>query len=232
MSSTLVCTAVGFAAGLLLRVPVERLVAGMSGVTVVGVAVGRPAWPRVPVAPVLGVLTGAVSGLLAWRLGPGLDLLAFLLVAVAGVVLALVDIRTLRLPDSVVGSLLLAGLTLLGMEALALDDFEAYARALLGSLVLAAYHFAVAVCRRGSLGLGDVKLAAVLGLHLSWLGWHVLIAGALLSFACAGAAAVVLLATRRARLDTALPFGPWILVGALGGVLCGEQLVGAYAVGW
>ncbi|MGW0662639.1 prepilin peptidase [Streptodolium elevatio] len=232
MSSTLVCAAVGFAAGLVLRVPVERLVAGMSGVTVgVGVRLGRPAWPRVPVAPVLGVVTGGVFGLLAWRLGPGLDLLAFLLVAAAGVVLALVDIHTLRLPDSVIGVLLLAGLTLLGMEALALDDFDAYARALLGSLVLSTYHFGVAVCRRGSLGLGDVKLAAVLGLHLSWLGWHVLIAGALLSFACAGAAAVLLLATRRARLDTALPFGPHILVGALGGVLCGEQLVGAYA-GW
>lgn len=229
------CAAVGFAAGLVLRVPVERLVVGMSGVTVgvtVGVGVGRPAWPRVPLAPVLGVITGGVFGLLAWRLGPGLDLLAFLLVAAAGVVLALVDIRTLRLPDSVVGVLLLAGLTLLGMEALALDDFEAYARALVGSLVLAAYHFAVAVCRKGSLGLGDVKLAAVLGLHLSWLGWHVLIAGALLSFACAGAAAAFLLATRRARLDTAFPFGPYILGGALGGVLCGEQLVGAYAAGW
>lgn len=227
-SSTLLCAAVGFAAGMALRVPAERLVAGMSGVRVgVGRPVG-PVRPVVPVAPILGVVTGGVFGLLAWRLGPGLDLLAFLLVAAAGVVLAVVDIRTLRLPDSVVGAVLLAGLTLLGMEALALDDFQAYARALLGSLVLAAYHFALAVCRKGSLGLGDVKLAAVLGLHLSWLGWHVLIAGAFLSFACAGAAAIFLLATRRARLDTALPFGPWILVGALGGVLYGEQLMGAY----
>ncbi|MCF2529060.1 prepilin peptidase [Yinghuangia soli] len=247
ISATLVCAVVGFAAGLVLRVPIDRLVTTASGRAAATWQPERPATaegpapvPRPPVVlavpgspgmAALGALTGGVFALLAWRLGPGLDLLAFLLLAAAGVVLAMVDLRTLRLPDSVIGVLLLAGLTLLGIEALALDDFEAYARALLGAFVLAAYHFALAVFRRGSLGLGDVKLAAVLGLHLSWLGWDVLAAGAFLSFAGAASAAIVLLATRRAQWDTALPFGPWMLVGALGAVLCGEQLVAAY-VGW
>lgn len=216
-SSTLTCAAVGFAAGLLLRAPVERLVAATGGAAARG--------PQKPLSP---LLTGGVFALLAWRLGPGLDLMAFLVLAAAGVVLALVDQRTLRLPDPVVGALLLSGLSLLGIEALALDDPEAYARAVLGALVLAGYHCALAVFRRGGLGWGDVKLAGVLGLHLSWLGWDVLIVGAVLSFAGAGIAAAFILATRRARPETALPFGPWILTGSLAGVLCGEQLAAAY----
>ncbi|NUU21947.1 MAG: prepilin peptidase, partial [Streptomycetaceae bacterium] len=216
ISPTLVCAAIGFAAGLVLRAPAERLAAPRPPSSAATRArTGPPPHPSVPVA------TAAVFALLAWRLDPGLDLLAFLVLAAAGVVLTLVDLHTLRLPDLVLGPILLSGLTLLGIEALALDDFDAYGRALLGALVLAAYHFALATFRRGALGLGDVKLAAVLGLHLSWLGWHVLIAGAALSFACAGTAAAILVATNRADRDTRLPFGPWMLLGALAAVLYG-----------
>ncbi|MDI2132087.1 prepilin peptidase [Yinghuangia seranimata] len=227
IGSPLVCAALGFAAGLVLRLPVERLVAA-APVPAPPAALVRT---RPPGTLSLAGLTAAVFASLAWRLGPGLDLLAFLVLAACGVVLALVDLRTLRLPDAVTGAMLLAGLALLGMESLAVGDPTAYARALAGALLLAGYHLALAVFRCGALGLGDVKLAAVLGLHLSWLGWDNLFAGAFLSFAGAGLAAAVLLLTRRARLDTALPFGPWMLLGALGGVLYGDQLMSAYA-GW
>ncbi len=230
---------IGFAAGILLRVPVERLIGGAGGSLLVSasgapprvVARGGGGWPRPRPALALGLVTGAVFAALAWRLGPGLDLLAFLVLAAAGVVLAVVDLRTFRLPDAVVASLFLAGLTLLGIEALALDEFRAYVRALLGALALSAFHLVLAVARAGALGWGDVKLAAVLGFHLGWLGWDVLAAGAFLSFTGAGVTAVVMLATHRARPETVLAFGPWMLVGALGGVLCGEELVTAY-LGW
>ncbi|MYW02266.1 hypothetical protein GT354_29140 [Streptomyces sp. SID3343] len=179
----------------------------------------------------MGILTGLVCALLAWRIGPGLDLLAFLGLAVAGVVLAVVDVRTLRLPDPVLLVTLFTGMTLLGMESLALGDFAPYRRALFGGATLAGYHLCLATLSRGSLGMGDVKLAGVVGLHLTWLGWGVLFTGVLLAFVLAGLAAGVLVLAGRAGRGTRLPFGPWLLLGALGGVLCGEELSGAH-LGW
>ena len=65
------------------------------------------------------------------------------------------------------------------------------------------------------LGFGDVKLAAVLGLPLGWLGrptpcWL----GLLLPHLLHGVLVLGLLAARRVRRDTLLPLGPALLAGA------------------
>ncbi|MFE5331800.1 prepilin peptidase [Embleya sp. NPDC056575] len=232
---TLLCALLGFVAGLGLPRPIHLLLARSPGSGSVGgiAPPGRP--PALPVEPVsaasgrfgalpLAALTGLVCALLAWRLGPGLDLLAFLVLAVAGVTLAVVDVRALRLPDPVLLVTLATGLTLLGMESLALGDFTAYRRALLGGATLAGYHLCLAALFRGALGMGDVKLAGVLGIHLTWLGWGVLVTGAFLAVLLAGLTAGALILVGRARRDSRLPFGPWLLLGALGGVLCGAEL--------
>lgn len=173
---TLACALLGFVAGLGLPRPIHLLLAQGAGPGPRSPVAGPVAGPVVAATGRYGplpvaALTGLVCALLAWRLGPGLDLLAFLVLAVAGVTLAIVDVRTLRLPDPVLLVTLATGLTLLGMESLALGDFTAYRRALLGGLTLAGYHLCLAALSRGSLGMGDVKLAGVLGIHLTWLGW-------------------------------------------------------------
>ncbi|WP_406280088.1 prepilin peptidase [Embleya sp. NBC_00896] len=228
---TFLCALLGFGAGLGLPRPIHLFLAGGArsgagslGVPASPVTAGSGRFGTLPLA----ALTALVCALLAWRLGPGLDLLAFLVLAVAGVTLAVVDVRTLRLPDPVLLVTLFTGLTLLGMESLALGDFTPYWRALFGGATLAGYHLCLAALSRGCLGMGDVKLAGVLGLHLTWLGWGVLVTGAFLAFLLAGLAAGVLLLAGRARRGTRLPFGPWLLLGALGGVLCGEQLSRAH----
>lgn len=232
------CALLGFAAGIGLPRPIDLLLAGDGSAATgggrraaadarAGAGGGRRRSGAVPLA----ALAGVVCGLLAWRLGPGLDLLAFLVLAVAGITLAVVDARTIRLPDPVLLVTLCTGATLLGMESLALGDFTPYRRALLGGGILAGYHLCVTMLARGALGMGDVKLAGVIGLHLAWLGWGVLVTGAFLAFVLAGLVAGGLVLVGRARRDTRLPFGPWLLAGALGGVLCGEELSRAH-LGW
>lgn len=63
----------------------------------------------------------------------------------------------------------------------------------------------------GGLGLGDVKLAALLGW---WLGPERCVLALPLSFIIAAPAAVILLLTGRRRWRSALPFGPFLALGA------------------
>ena len=78
--------------------------------------------------------------------------------------------------------------------------------------------------------MGDVKLAAVLGLYLGWLGWGVLAVGAFAAFLLGGIFAIALLLIGRARRRTAIPFGPWMIAGTWLGIALGSQIWNGYMV--
>jgi leader peptidase (prepilin peptidase)/N-methyltransferase len=65
-----------------------------------------------------------------------------------------------------------------------------------------------------SIGMGDAKLAALLGLYLGWLGIPFLVLGITAGFVVQAVLALLLLATRRIGLRGELPFGPAMLLGA------------------
>jgi leader peptidase (prepilin peptidase)/N-methyltransferase len=67
---------------------------------------------------------------------------------------------------------------------------------------------------RAASGLGDVKLAALVGLFLGWLGWRTLTAGTFAAFLLAAVATVPLL-LRRLDRKTRIPFAPFMITGAL-----------------
>ena len=73
----------------------------------------------------------------------------------------------------------------------------------------------LALIAPSGLAMGDVKLAALLGLYLGWIGWNAVVIGGATGFVVQAAAALVLLATRRIGLRGELPFGPAMLLGAL-----------------
>lgn len=175
---------------------------------------GPPGWLTAP--------TGALAcGLLAWALA-GVEvgvLAAFLVVAVIGVLLAAIDVACRRLPDPLVATAGLAALVLLNAATLARGDAAALLRALAGSAALGAAYFLLALLPGAHLGFGDVKLAAVLGLLLGWLGWGAVLLGALLPHLISGPVALALLLARRAGRKTELPFGPALLAGALAAVV-------------
>jgi leader peptidase (prepilin peptidase)/N-methyltransferase len=168
---------------------------------------------RVP-RPVPELATGLLFALTALRFGASWALPAYLALAAAGVWLAVVDLRTRRLPDRVVLPALGAGVLLLAVAALAGHDLPALGRAAAGAALAFAGHLVLALVAPAGLGMGDVKLAAVLGLHLAWLGWAALVDGVLAGFVVQAVLAAVLLATRRVALRGYVPFGPAMLAGA------------------
>jgi leader peptidase (prepilin peptidase)/N-methyltransferase len=107
-------------------------------------------------------------------------------------------------------------------------DLAALTTAGIGLAALLLLYLILALARPGGMGMGDVKLAGVLGMFLGWLGWGSLAVGAFSAFLLGGLFAIVLLAVRRAGRTTRIPFGPWMLAGAWVGILFGDLLAGWY----
>lgn len=145
-------------------------------------------------------------------------LVHLVLLGIGGWLLA-IDARTHRLPDRIVLPTL-AGLLLLALvDALATGDRAPSIRALLGMIVLGGFYALLRLLSRSGMGGGDVKLAAVIGLVLAWHGWTALAVGAASAFVLGALYALGLMALRRADRTTRIAFGPWMIVGAVLGVL-------------
>jgi leader peptidase (prepilin peptidase)/N-methyltransferase len=207
-------------------VAVVAALGGLLAGVLVNRAAGRFPWPERGTGAVLAPgrtavrppwvegATAVLCGLAALRPAPYWELPAFLLLSVAGVLLAVVDVRHQLLPDRVV--LPATGLVaaLFALAAVGTGEEGDLVRALLGALLLFGAYLLLALLAPGQLGMGDVKLAALLGLPLAWAGWPVLVLGALAGFVVQAVAALLLLAARRITLRGSLPFGPAMLAGA------------------
>ena len=83
-----------------------------------------------------------------------------------------------------------------------------------------------ALLRPNGMGMGDAKLVAVLGLYLG----AAVIPAVFIAFVVGTAAGIVIIA-RKGMVQgrkTAVPFGPFLALGAVVGVLAGNELVSAY----
>lgn len=78
-------------------------------------------------------------------------------------------------------------------------------------------------------GFGDVRLSGLLGLALGWLGWGEFAAGLYGGFFLGAVVGIVLIAARVLTRREMVPFGPFMLAGALAGVVVGEPLGRLYA---
>lgn len=170
--------------------------------------------------PVVELGTALLFVLTARRFDLSWELPAFLWLAGVGVLLAVIDLQNHLLPTRVIWPASGIGTGLLAAAALAEDDLPALLRAGLGALVLGLAFLVLAFISPQGLGMGDVRLAAPLGLYLAWLGWDVLAVGAAAGFVVQAALALVMLVSGRVGLRGELPFGPAMLLGA------------AVAIGW
>jgi leader peptidase (prepilin peptidase)/N-methyltransferase len=167
----------------------------------------------------LAVLCGAAGAALALRVGARPELAVWLLLVPAGVLMARVDLAVFRLPDVLTLPAGAAVVVLLGACALLPRAAGSWTRALLGGAALFGFYFLLHFINPAGMGFGDVKLAPAVGMALGWYGWRAVFVGTFAGFALGAAVALGLMALRRIDRRTAVPFGPFMLLGALGGVL-------------
>ncbi|MCX4819088.1 prepilin peptidase [Streptomyces sp. NBC_01142] len=177
--------------------------------------------PLIPGRLLAPAVTALSCATLAAAIGPRPELAVWVLLAPLAVLLALVDRTVHRLPDRLTLPLAAAAAVLLGLAALLPGAAGSWPTALLGGLTLGAAYFVLFLIHPNGMGFGDVKLALSLGVALGWYGWAVLFTGAFAGFLLGSLYGLGLIVLRRANRKTAIPFGPFMIVGALTGLLLG-----------
>ncbi|WP_228379549.1 prepilin peptidase [Pseudarthrobacter enclensis] len=171
--------------------------------------------PRLQVRIMTAVLTAIACAVFALRFGTATILPAFILLAVLGVQLARIDFSLHLLPNPLVLLLLASGIILLLIASLFGQHADNMLRALFSMMILFAAYLILGLISPGAMGMGDVKLAAPIGLYLGYLGWTQLLYGGLLGFILNGVVTVLTVA-RKGRKNTAeVAHGPSMLAATL-----------------
>jgi leader peptidase (prepilin peptidase) / N-methyltransferase len=141
------------------------------------------------------------------------------------VALSVVDWRTRLLPTAVIRPAALGVLALVVVGAVVTSDYHALVRSLLAGAFAFVFFFVVFWIHPRGLGFGDVRLSGVLGLALGWVGWGTALIGLYAGFLLGGVVGGVL-SLLKVVDRKGYPFGPFLLVGALVGLLWGQDLWG------
>ena len=150
-------------------------------------------------------------------------LVAGLLALMPGI--AVIDLRHRIIPNRLTYPALLASAVLIVLAWL-IDDAVDPVRAAIGFLLYGGGLFVVAAVSRG-MGMGDVKLAALIGLVLGSIGLGSVGVAAGAAIVLGGLGAVAALAMGKGR-KSAIPFGPSLAAGAVVAGLWGEAISSWY----
>lgn len=175
------------------------------------------------------VVAAVGVGLTGWGVGARWTLIAWLWVALVGAVLSFIDLEHHRLPDRLtMPSYVVVGVALV-VPALAYGQWDAYLRAWIGAAAMFAGYFILALINPAGMGMGDVKLAGVLGLVLGYIGWSFVFVGFFAAFFAGAIVGIVLMLFGKAGRKTQIPFGPFMFIGALIALLFTAPLMSGLA---
>jgi len=169
--------------------------------------------------------TTAVLFVLVAALTPAGPLLAARLLFVCGlIVLFGIDLEHQILPNSITLPGIAVGL------AFSLLGPPGWPASLLGALLGAGVLYAIAagyyaVRKEEGLGMGDVKMLAMIG---AFLGWQAVLLTLVLASFSGALIGVALIAVQRGSMKYALPFGTFLALGALVAMLAGQPIIDWY----
>lgn len=175
--------------------------------------------------PLVELLSGVLSAVVVWKLGPTWPALAGLVLTWTLIALSGIDFRTQLLPDQLTLPLLWLGL-LLALKALFIATPAAIVGAAIGYLSLwSVYWLFKLLTGKEGMGHGDFKLLAALG---AWMGPTALLPIVLISSLIGAIVGGGLIALRRHESGVPMPFGPFIAMAGWVWFVAGDSLLHAY----
>jgi leader peptidase (prepilin peptidase) / N-methyltransferase len=153
---------------------------------------------------------------------------AYLYFVAAGLALAFIDFDHRRLPDVIVLPSYVVIAVLLTIASVASRDWWALVRAAISAATLFAVFFTISIAYPAGMGFGDVKLAGVLGGLLGYVSWSTLVVGGFAGFLLGAIVGAVMLAIGGGGRKTAIPFGPFMILGALAAIFWAAPIAHTY----
>ena len=144
-----------------------------------------------------------------------ISLLPFIPMAYFGIRLSVIDFKTHRLPNRMVGWFAFTELAEMSVLSLGGSHLGQLANAIAIAVATTTTYLLLYFLSRGSLGMGDVKFAFPLGLSLGWFAADYWLMSILGTFLIAGLVSVFGLATRRLDKNSKLALGPFMFVGTV-----------------
>jgi leader peptidase (prepilin peptidase) / N-methyltransferase len=174
--------------------------------------------------PVIELVTALLWVLIVWMTPVGWLLASRLVLGTALIVLFMIDLEHQLLPNVITLPGIAAGLAFSvvappgpidSLIGIALGGGVLYA-------IAAAYY---AVRKEEGMGMGDVKMLAMVG---AFLGWQAVLLTLVLSSFAGAVIGLVMMASQKGDMRYALPFGTFLAVGALIAMLFGEAMLAWY----
>jgi len=182
--------------------------------------------------PMVELVTGVLSGFIAWHFGFGGLALAALVFTWLLIALTMIDFDTQFLPDQLTYPLLWLGLLVSlsnpvwaeGAAPLSPADSIIGATAGYLSLWTVYWTFKLLTGKEG-MGYGDFKLFAALG---AWLGWQMLLPIILFASAVGAVIGIAIMIRQRRGKDTPIAFGPFLAIAGWLAMIFGHEVIERY----
>ena len=156
-----------------------------------------------------GVFGWLVASVFDWALLPALAVFGS-----ATLALTLIDIDHQLIPNRVLFPALGVAAPLLAIGSIIDGDGRYLIRAVIGAVAYFVALLIVALIARGGFGMGDVKLALLLGLFLGYRGWDVWAVGFFLAILLGGVASILVLVFTSKGKRSKFAYGPYLVLGA------------------
>jgi leader peptidase (prepilin peptidase) / N-methyltransferase len=177
--------------------------------------------------PFVEALTAALFAVIGVRVGWSPELPAYLVLVGFLVALGAIDIDTTTLPRRLIYAGSATGTVMLGVASAVLGEWHRMRWAAIGAAGVYVAFRIIHAAARGGFGYGDVRLGAMLGGYLGWLGLSYVPVGIFAGFVLGSIVGVALMVGAKADRRTALPFGPFLAGGALLTIAAGPSFVDA-----
>lgn len=189
------------------------------------------------VYPTVELITGGVFLLLYYRFGLTLELLHGCLFISLLVPIAWIDARWYIIPNAIILVGGVAGLAMTVLISLVNQDGHYLVTHLIGAIAGGAVMGAIAIggsalFRKPAMGAGDIKLMILIGLFLG--SWPHLLIVIVASAFIGSVAGVLFIAFGKKSPQSQIPYGPFLVMGALLDLLWGSALWTGYLrlIGW
>jgi leader peptidase (prepilin peptidase) / N-methyltransferase len=179
---------------------------------------GHPISPRYPLVE---LTTGLLYAAVVLAKDDAVEIALGLLLVTALVPIVLIDLEHRLIPNKITLPAAIAGVV-----AILVFDTDFIVEALIAAAAAGGFFFLAAVLYPRGMGMGDVKLAGLLGLYLGRAVGPALFAALILGVVVGGI--IIARVGTTAGRKTAVPFGPFLAIGGLFGFFFGEDLANDY----